>query len=140
MGISKEHAKWCPVAVATYRFWPIITINAEACNMLTMEQKQELVDVCPDRILELDETENLVAAENAYEMATFTEDLKMAQEAMKKRPEDEDFVSVVHSTDKFVFSVESTGEMDAEDILLSSLRVLKDRLNYLAAEVEKLKD
>jgi len=108
--------------------------------MLTMEQKQELVDVCPDRILELDETENLVAAENAYEMATFTEDLKMAQEAMKKRPEDEDFVSVVHSTDKFVFSVESTGAMDAEDILLSSLRVLKDRLNYLAAEVEKLKD
>lgn len=108
--------------------------------MLTMEQKQELVDVCPDRILELDETENLVAAENAFEMATFTEDLKMAQEAMKKRPEDEDFVSVVHSTDKFVFSVESTGAMDAEDILLSSLRVLKDRLNYLAAEVEKLKD
>jgi DNA-directed RNA polymerase II subunit RPB3 len=140
MGISKEHAKWCPVAVATYRFWPIITINAEACNMLTMEQKQELVDVCPDRILELDETENLVAAENAWEMATFTEDLKLAQEAMKKRPEDEDFVSVVHSTDKFVFSVESTGAMDAEDILLSSLRVLKDRLNYLAAEVEKLKD
>lgn len=140
MGISKEHAKWCPVAVATYRFWPIITINVEACNMLTMEQKQELVDVCPDRILELDETENLVAAENAWEMATFTEDLKLAQEAMKKRPEDEDFVSVVHSTDKFVFSVESTGAMDAEDILLSSLRVLKDRLNYLAAEVEKLKD
>ena len=59
---------------------------------------------------------------------------------MVMNPEDEDFVSVVHSTDKFVFSVESTGAMDAEDILLSSLRVLKDRLNYLAAEVEKLKD
>ncbi|KAL3807088.1 hypothetical protein ACHAXA_002114 [Cyclostephanos tholiformis] len=141
MGISKEHAKWCPVAVATYRFWPIITINSEACNMLTMEQKQELVDSCPDRILELDDvTGNLVAVENAFELATFTEDLKMTQEAMKKRPEDEDYVSVVQSTDRFIFSVESTGAMDAEDILLSSLRVLKDRLNYLAAEVEKLKD
>ena len=141
MGISKEHAKWCPVAVATYRFWPIITINEEACNMLTLEQKQELVEACPDRILDLDEiTGNLVAVENAYEMATFTEDLKMAQEAMKKRPEDDDFVNVVQSTDKFVFTIESTGAMDAEDILLSSLRVLKDRLNYLAAEVEKLKE
>mmetsp|Transcript_12910 Transcript_12910/g.24639 ORF Transcript_12910/g.24639 Transcript_12910/m.24639 type:complete len:324 (+) Transcript_12910:341-1312(+) len=141
MGISKEHAKWCPVAVATYRFWPVITINEEACNMLTLEQKQELVEACPDRILELDEfTGNLVQVENAYEMATFTEDLKVAQEAMKKRPEDDDFVHVVQSTDRFVFSVESTGCMDAEDILLSSLRVLKDRLNYLAAEVEKLKD
>lgn len=141
MGISKEHAKWCPVAVATYRFWPVITINEEACNMLTLEQKQELVDACPDRILDLDEvTGNLVAVENAYEMATFTEDLGVAQETMKKRPEDEDFVHVVQSMDRFVFSVESTGCMDAEDILLSSLRVLKDRLNYIAAEVEKLKD
>lgn len=109
--------------------------------MLTLEQKQELVEACPDRILDLDEiTGNLVAVENAYEMATFTEDLKMAQEAMKKRPEDDDFVNVVQSTDKFVFTIESTGAMDAEDILLSSLRVLKDRLNYLAAEVEKLKE
>ena len=109
--------------------------------MLTVEQKQSLVDACPDRILDLDEiTGNLKVVDNAYEMATVTEDLKMAQEAMKKRPEDDDFVHVVQSTEKFVFSGESTGAMDAEDILLSSLRVLKDRLNYLAAEVEKLKD
>ena len=109
--------------------------------MLTLEQKQELVEACPDRILDLDEiTGNLVAVENAYEMATFTEALKVAQEAMKKRPEDDDFVNVVQSTDRFVFTVESTGAVDAEDIVLSSLRVLKDRLNYLAAEVEKLKD
>ena len=109
--------------------------------MLTLEQKQELVEACPDRILELDEiTGSLVAVDNAYEMATYTEDLQSAQEAMKKRPEDDDFVKVEHSTDRFVFSVESTGAMDAEEILLSSLRVLKDRMNYLMAEVEKLKD
>ena len=67
MGISKEHAKWCPVSVATYRFWPIITINEEACQMLTLEQKQELVEACPGRTLELDEiTNNIVVDENAY--------------------------------------------------------------------------
>lgn len=141
LGIAKEHAKWSPVAVATYRFWPIITINNEQVATLTMEQKQELVDVCPDRILEIDEvTGSLKEAENAHELATFTEDLKFAQQAMKKRPEDDDFVTVVQSTDRFIFSVESTGVMDAEEIVLSSLRVLKDRLNYLAQEVENLKD
>ena len=140
MGIAKEHAKWSPVAVATYRFWPIITINEQQCSTLSMEQKQELVNVCPDRILELDGVGNLKAAKNAHEMATFTEDLSYAQRAMKKRPEDDDFVTVVQSTSKFIFSVEGTGAMDAEDILLSSLRVLKDRLNYLAQEVENLKD
>lgn len=141
MGISKEHAKWCPVAVATYRFWPVVTINEEACAQLTMEQKQELVHVCPDNILELDPvTGNLQAAENAQDFATFTDDLKEHQDAMKKRPEDDDFVTVVQSTDKFLFNVETTGAMDADEVVLSSLRVLKDRLNYLAQEVENLKD
>jgi DNA-directed RNA polymerase II subunit RPB3 len=141
MGIAKEHAKWSPVAVATYRFLPLIHINDEQVATLTMEQKEELVDVCPDRILELDPVSgNIVAAKNADEMATFTEDLKFCQEGMKKRREDPDFVTVTQSENVFMFSVESTGAMDAEEILLSSLRVLKDRLNYLAQEVENLKD
>lgn len=141
MGISREHAKWCPVAVATYRFWPIIEINEEACAQLTLEQKQELVDVCPDRILELDEvTGQLVVAEHAIETATFSEDLKCLQSTMKKRPEDDDFVKVTPSEDKFIFSVEGTGAIDAEEIMLSALNVLKNRLNYLAQEVENLKD
>jgi DNA-directed RNA polymerase II subunit RPB3 len=141
MGISKEHAKWCPVAVATYRFYPIITINQEACATLTQDQKQELVDVCPDRILELDPVSgDITVSEFAWETATYTEDLRITQEAMKKRPEDDDFVTVEHSTDRFIFSVEGTGAMDAEEVLMSSMRVLKDRLNYLATMVEQLKD
>eukprot|EP00549_Striatella_unipunctata_P025461 CAMPEP_0118690972 /NCGR_PEP_ID=MMETSP0800-20121206/10415_1 /TAXON_ID=210618 ORGANISM="Striatella unipunctata, Strain CCMP2910" /NCGR_SAMPLE_ID=MMETSP0800 /ASSEMBLY_ACC=CAM_ASM_000638 /LENGTH=179 /DNA_ID=CAMNT_0006588687 /DNA_START=197 /DNA_END=736 /DNA_ORIENTATION=+ len=140
MGISKEHAKWCPVAVATYRFSPVITINEDQVATLSLDEKEELVNACPDRILELNEEGNIVAAEDAEHMATFTEDLYYAQQAMKKRPEDEDFVSVVQSKDRFLFSVEGTGAMDAEEILMSSLRVLKDRLNYLAQEVENLKD
>lgn len=140
-GISKEHAKWCPVAVATYRFWPEVTLNEEQLATLTMEQKQELVDVCPDRILELDEVTGLISvSEYAHEWATFTEDLKYKQQSLKKRPEDDDFVTVKQSTDKFIFIVESTGAMDAEEILLSALRVLKERLDYLAVEVQNLKD
>jgi DNA-directed RNA polymerase II subunit RPB3 len=141
MGISKEHAKWSPVAVATYRFYPIITINDEACTTLTQEQRQQLVDVCPDRILEIDPVSGkLVVSEHAWETATFTEDLKIAQNAMKKRPEDDDFVTVEHSTDRFIFSVEGTGAMDVEEVVMSSLRVLKDRLHYLGNMIEALKE
>mmetsp|Transcript_8439 Transcript_8439/g.15923 ORF Transcript_8439/g.15923 Transcript_8439/m.15923 type:complete len:329 (-) Transcript_8439:102-1088(-) len=141
MGISKEHAKWSPVAVATYRFFPIININEEACSTLTQDQKQQLVDVCPDRILEIDPVSGkIIVSEHAWETATFTEDLKIAQNAMKKRPEDDDFVTVEHSTDRFIFSVEGTGAMDAEEIVMSSLRVLKDRLHYLGNMIEALKE
>jgi DNA-directed RNA polymerase II subunit RPB3 len=141
LGISKEHAKWCPVAVATYRFWPDIHINDEQMATLSLEQKQELVDTCPDRILELDEvTGEVRAVENAWDICTYTEDLQFAQAAMKKRQEDEDFVKVTQSTDRFIFQVESTGVMDADEILLAALKVLKNRLNYLAQELENLKD
>ena len=78
--------------------------------------------------------------EDAWDNATFTEDLQQYQESIKKRKEDDDFVTVVPSTDKFIFSVESTGAMDADEIVMSALNVLKERLNYLAQEVENLKD
>lgn len=141
MGIGKEHAKWTPVAVATYRFWPIITINEEQVATLTMEQKQELIDVCPDRILELDDvTGSIKPVENYWDIATYTEDLKYHNDSLKKRKEDDDFVTVQHSTDKFIFTVEGTGAMDVDEVVMSALRVLKDRLTYLANEVENLKD
>lgn len=139
LGTSKEHAKWCPVAVATYRFWPEIHINDEQMATLTLEQKQEIVDACPDRILELDELSGMVrAVDNAWDICTYTEDLQFVQESMKKRPEDDDFVVVKQSTDRFIFNVETTGAMDAEEIVVSALRVLRNKLNYLAQELETL--
>ena len=141
MGTAKEHAKWSPVAVATYRFWPKITINQEACLSLTQQEKQLLVDTCPDRILELDEVSGrLKVSDTAVETATFTEDLDTVQKTLKKRAEDDDFVTVEHTMDRFIFSVEGTGAMDAEEVLMSSLKVLKDRLMYLATEVENLQN
>jgi len=139
MGIAKEHAKWSPVAVATYRFEPIITINEEACATLTLEQKEELVDVCPDRILVLVEGK-LVVAENAMETATFTEDLHVKQNLLKAKPEDDHFVTVEHNMERFIFSIESVGSMDAEEILMSSMRVLKERLNDMASKVNDIKE
>ncbi|CAM9665953.1 unnamed protein product, partial [Ectocarpus sp. 8 AP-2014] len=46
-GIAKEHAKWSPVAVATYKFEPVIEINEEKEALLTPEQKAEFVEICP---------------------------------------------------------------------------------------------
>ena len=137
MGISKEHAKWCPVAVATYRFWPIVHINAEEMASLSMEQKQFLVDTCPDQIIEIDAvTGEIVPVERYWDIATYTEDLDFAQKSLKKRKEDDDFITITPSTDTFIFTVESTGAMDAYEIVKSALKVLKRKLNDLARELE----
>mmetsp|Transcript_2455 Transcript_2455/g.4577 ORF Transcript_2455/g.4577 Transcript_2455/m.4577 type:complete len:320 (+) Transcript_2455:149-1108(+) len=141
LGISKEHAKWCPVAVATYRFIPEVTLNQEMLAKLSTEQKQQLVDVCPDRILRIDEvTGQLELDENYEDMATFTEDLHYAQLAMKSRPEDEDFVTVKQSESRFVFTVESTGAMNADEIVKSALKQLRQKLFNLTKEIQALEE
>lgn len=141
LGISKEHAKWCPVAVATYRFWPEILINDEQMATLTLEQKQELVDACPDRILEIDpSTGKIQPVENYWDIATYTEDLMYAQNALKRRKEDDDFVVIRPRQDRFIFNVETTGCMDADEVVLAALKVLKRRLNDLARELETIKE
>jgi DNA-directed RNA polymerase II subunit RPB3 len=79
-------------------------------------------------------------SEYAWEIATYTEDLKVAQDTMKEKPEDDDFVTVEHSTDRFIFSVEGTGAMDVEEVLMSSMRVLKERLQYLSQQLEQIRE
>lgn len=139
VGMAKEHAKWSPVAVVTYRFWPEIYINHEQMATLTLDQKQQLVDACPDRILTLHEGV-LRATDDAWDVCTYTEDLAMLQQSLKQRPEDDDFVRITPRNDRFIFTIESTGSMDADEILLSALRILKQRLTYLSQELENLKE
>ncbi|CAM9710430.1 unnamed protein product, partial [Discosporangium mesarthrocarpum] len=50
-GISKEHAKWSPVSVATYKFDPIIEVNQEQESLLTPDQRAALVDICPAKVV-----------------------------------------------------------------------------------------
>lgn len=49
-GIAKEHAKWSPVAVATYKFEPVIELNADIEASLTPDQRAEFVETCPARV------------------------------------------------------------------------------------------
>ncbi len=142
LGIAKEHAKWSPVATASYRFWPVVSINHEAVKRLSREQKESLVNICPDKVLMLDPVTGEMTTSPDFEYkATFTEDLHYFQQTLKRAPEDEDFVQIVQSEDRFIFTVESTGCMDAEEIVKSGLNVLANKINDLAKNVsETMKD
>ena len=49
-GIGKEHAKWSPVSVATFKFEPVIEINEDKEVLLTPEQRAEFVEICPAKV------------------------------------------------------------------------------------------
>jgi DNA-directed RNA polymerase II subunit RPB3 len=49
-GIGKEHAKWSPVAVATYQFDPDIRINQAKMSKLSSEERKDFIQSCPTNV------------------------------------------------------------------------------------------
>ena len=59
-GIGRDHAKWSPVATATYRILPSIQFK----KSLTQEQAKELVEMCPLDVFEIDPIDDKVSAKH----------------------------------------------------------------------------
>jgi DNA-directed RNA polymerase II subunit RPB3 len=62
-GVGRDHAKWQPVATATYRFEPEITINEELMATLTEEEKMAFVESSPTALFRYDEATRRVVVD-----------------------------------------------------------------------------
>eukprot|EP00002_Diphylleia_rotans_P035039 TRINITY_DN7597_c0_g1_i5.p1 TRINITY_DN7597_c0_g1~~TRINITY_DN7597_c0_g1_i5.p1 ORF type:complete len:271 (-),score=40.50 TRINITY_DN7597_c0_g1_i5:1042-1854(-) len=60
LGIGKEHAKWSPVATATFKCEPVIILNQEALVSRRPEDKIRLVESCPTKVFTYDEMNQMV--------------------------------------------------------------------------------
>lgn len=59
-------------------------------------------------------------------------------EDFRKTPEDDLGVTVLHSADKFTFTVETNGSLLARDVVMLALRELKQKLGRLHEAVVPL--
>ncbi|ETW01785.1 hypothetical protein H310_06366 [Aphanomyces invadans] len=130
LGIGKEHAKWSPVAVATYMFEPIITLNQNVLSTYTSEQRVELYKSCPTRVFEIDDTYDTIQVEDNMRCMYCDECVKLAS-SYRENPEDDMAVTVKATQDKFIFSVETTGQLKPEEVVIWALDIIKDKLAAL---------
>lgn len=132
-GIGKEHAKWSPVAVATFQYEPEVRINYKTMDSLTESEKQEFVQSCPRSVFAYEESIRQVTADAPGECVFCDECVKYADEIQKP-----DLVSIHMKEGRFLFKVESTGSLMPYDILKESISVLSKKLkdidNELASE------
>eukprot|EP01098_Paradermamoeba_levis_P009778 TRINITY_DN4094_c0_g1_i1.p1 TRINITY_DN4094_c0_g1~~TRINITY_DN4094_c0_g1_i1.p1 ORF type:complete len:307 (-),score=58.64 TRINITY_DN4094_c0_g1_i1:240-1160(-) len=122
-GVGKEHAKWSPTCTATFQLDPDIRINYPRMDELSAEKREEWAGSCPTKVYKYNENSRTVEVEDATK-CTFCDECKFKAEEFGKP----DLVTITNKPDRFIFTVESTGALRPEDVVLAALNVLREKL------------
>lgn len=129
-GIGKEHSKWSPVAVATFQYEPSVRVNDAEMNRLDDAQKKAFVASCPTKVYGYDEHARQVTIEDANKCMYCLECVRKAEEL--RLPQ---LVSIAPVPGRFIFSVEGTGALNVDQIVMTALDVLARKLTLIEDEV-----
>lgn len=106
-------------------------------NDYTEDQKMDLVASCPTQVFRYDEDASTVTI-NDPSKCIFCRECTYLMEDWRRNPEDSLAVEVQHSSSRFFFTVESTGSLDAKDIVRDGLKELIEKLGRLQTATMQL--
>ncbi|RFU36064.1 hypothetical protein B7463_g274, partial [Scytalidium lignicola] len=143
-GIGSDHAKFSPVATASYRLLPMITITKPILG----KDAEKFARCFPKGVIG---TQYVTEAEakqdgSGYEghvgekMAVVVDPMKdtVSRECLRHE-EFEGKVKLGRVRDHFIFSVESTGQWDSDELFLESIKVLKSKCEALKRNLPNCK-
>ena len=141
-GIGADHAKFSPVATASYRLLPLIEItkpifDAEArkfarCfprGVITLDPVTE-DDVLQDKSWREHVGKQRAVVRNAFKDTVSRECLRHDEFKGK--------VKLGRVRDHFIFGVESTGQYESDALFLESLRVMKAKISSLQGDLRTI--
>lgn len=124
-GIGKDHAKFSPVATASYRLMPEITIKQD----ITGDDAVKFAECFPKGVVK-------VQGKNKKAVVVDPRKDTVSREVLRHK-EFADKVELSRIRDHFIFDVESTGIVPAFDLFRSSVSILKDKCSIVKAAMEK---
>lgn len=130
-GTGKEHAKWSPVSTVAVQQVPKITIDSNGISTLTEDQKLKIVESCPANVYKYDPEKEVIDIENLGECMQCQECTMCASSFGK-----DDVIKVDLEPDQFLFTLESTGSLAPEDIVLKAMDILLDKFAELTQCVD----
>lgn len=122
LGKGKNHAKWQPVSMCSYKYYPKITVSSKHCDACG-----KCVEICPKKVL--GKAENKI---NVRDLMACT----LCQDCVESCPHDPKAIEVGWEQDTFVFGLESTGALSPERTISEAVRVLDRQLKEFENQVK----
>ena len=132
-GIGKEHAKWIPVCTAVYTYEPYVELNQKVYAAMTDEQKDAFVNACSHKL-----TKPYAEEERPYPCVQTAEAsaCMICVDCEVHAREHHNLCKVSDQRQLFNFSVESTGALPPELIVLRGIEVLKRKLKDIRSHLK----
>ncbi|POR30871.1 DNA-directed RNA polymerases I and III subunit RPAC1 [Tolypocladium paradoxum] len=139
-GIGSDHAKFSPVATASYRLMPTIQI----LKPILGDDAKKFARCFPEGVIGLQKVTKKEAGQagSGYE-GHAGEAKAVVKDAMRdtvsreclRHPEFEGKVKLGRRRDHFIFSIESTGQWDSDELFLEAVKHLKVKCKKLEQQV-----
>lgn len=143
LGIGKDHAKFSPVATATYRLLPTITITSPILGPDAVKFQKcfspGVIDV--DRVTPSDASagHKAYAGREGDEKAVVKDPFRdtVSRECLR-HDEFKDKVKLGRVQDHFIFDVESTGQFQSDLLFVDAVSVLKFKARRLLRALDEI--
>lgn len=139
-GIGADHAKFSPVATASYRLMPTIDI----IRPIVGADAEKFAGCFPEGVIGLEKVSKEEAGQAGSGYEGYAGDFKAVVKDPKRdtvsreclrHPEFEGKVKLGRRRDHFIFSIESTGQWDSDELFLESVKHLKLKCKKLEQQV-----
>jgi DNA-directed RNA polymerase II subunit RPB3 len=135
-GIGKEHSKWSPVCTVVMQHEPEIEFinKSNVVDKLKTNQKKEIVNSCPTKVFRYDERKETIEIENPLN-CTYCEEciIKIENYGIDRHKA----IKIGPKKDRFLFKVESTGSLKAEQIVGDAFKELKMKIIEVFKDVDQ---
>ena len=122
LGKGKNHAKWQPVSMCAYKYFPKIEISGKHCDACG-----KCVEICPKKVL--------AKANNKIEVRDLMA-CTLCKDCVEICPQNPSAIEVTWEENTFIFSLESTGALPPERIVKEATKIVDKQLNEFDSQIK----
>jgi DNA-directed RNA polymerase subunit D len=122
LGRGKNHAKWQPVSMCAYKYFPRIKIDNKRCDACG-----KCVEICPRKVM--------VKSEGKIEICDLTACI-LCRDCVNVCPQNPPAIEVSWEENTFIFNLESTGVLPPERIMTEAVKILDEQLKEFTKQIK----